>query len=106
MNFHPDVLAAHAQFGGDLESMQKCYDWPDLNAKIAALEKENAELLADCQRKDELLTAAVDDYNDARNLAIKECAKIAEGWGDTYSVGYSVSLAIARLASEKRGGEE
>jgi hypothetical protein len=30
MTFHPDVLAAHAQFGGDLESMQKCYEWYDL----------------------------------------------------------------------------
>jgi hypothetical protein len=29
-SFHPDVLAAQAQFGGDLESMQKCYDWYDL----------------------------------------------------------------------------
>lgn len=37
MNFHPDVLAAHAQFGGDLESMQKLYEYPDLkdaNAKM------------------------------------------------------------------------
>lgn len=37
MNFHPDVLAAHAEFGGDLESMQKLYDYPDLkdaNAKM------------------------------------------------------------------------
>jgi hypothetical protein len=32
MNFHPDVLAAHAQFGGDLESMQKLYEYPDLIA--------------------------------------------------------------------------
>jgi hypothetical protein len=26
MKFHPDVLAAHAQFGGDLEDMQRNYD--------------------------------------------------------------------------------
>lgn len=26
MRFHPDVLAAHAQFGGDLEDMQRKYD--------------------------------------------------------------------------------
>jgi hypothetical protein len=32
MNFHPDVLVAHAQFGGDLESMQKLYEYPDLIA--------------------------------------------------------------------------
>lgn len=26
MKFHPDVLAAHAEFGGDLEDMQRKYD--------------------------------------------------------------------------------
>lgn len=30
MEIHPDVFAAHAQFGGDLESMHKCYLFPDL----------------------------------------------------------------------------
>jgi len=30
MKMHPDVLAAHAEFGGDLESMQRCYEWYDL----------------------------------------------------------------------------
>lgn len=34
-DFHPDVLAAHAQFGGDLEGMQKCYDWYDLKKTVA-----------------------------------------------------------------------
>jgi hypothetical protein len=33
--------------------------------EIEALRRENQELRADCQRKDKLLTAAVDDYNDA-----------------------------------------
>lgn len=33
MKFHHDVLAAHAQFGGDLESMQKLYDWHDLKSE-------------------------------------------------------------------------
>lgn len=34
MNIHPDVLASHAQFGGDLELMQKAYEWHDLKAEI------------------------------------------------------------------------
>ena len=37
MNFHPDVLAAHAEFGGDLESMQKLYEYPDLKAEVERL---------------------------------------------------------------------
>ena len=36
IKFHPEVLAAHAQFGGDLESMQKLYDWRDLKARAWA----------------------------------------------------------------------
>jgi len=37
MNIHPDVLAAHAEFGGDLESMQKLYEYPDLKAEVESL---------------------------------------------------------------------
>lgn len=40
MNFHPDVLAAHAEFGGDLESMQKLYEYAELkeaNARMRGL---------------------------------------------------------------------
>lgn len=50
MNFHPDVLAAHAQFGGDLESMQKLYDYPDLKAEVERLRtacSEACDLLAE-----------------------------------------------------------
>ena len=54
MKFHPDVLAAHAQFGGDLESMQKLYDLPDA---IAAKDREIA---------------------DTRQRTIEECAKVAD----------------------------
>lgn len=43
MKFHPDILAAHAQFGGDLPSMQAIYDRPDHVARIAALEAQLAE---------------------------------------------------------------
>lgn len=42
--FHPDVLAAHAQFGGDLRAMQALYDRPDHLARIAALEAKLAEV--------------------------------------------------------------
>jgi hypothetical protein len=42
-------LAAHAQFGGDLETMQRCYEWYDLKSEIESLrsraEKAEAELL-------------------------------------------------------------
>lgn len=38
MKFHPDVLAAHAEFGGELEAMQALYDRPDYVARIAELE--------------------------------------------------------------------
>lgn len=44
MNFHPDVLAAHAEFGGDLESMQKLYEYPDLKAEVERL-RADAKLL-------------------------------------------------------------
>jgi predicted RNA-binding protein with TRAM domain len=49
MKIHADVLAAHAQFGGDLETMQRCYEWYDLKSEIESLrsraEKAEAELL-------------------------------------------------------------
>lgn len=35
----PEIFAAHAQFGGDLELMQKAYEWHDLK-------EENRILLA------------------------------------------------------------
>jgi hypothetical protein len=44
MKFHPDVLAVHAEFGGDLQSMQALYDRPDHIARIAALEAQLAEM--------------------------------------------------------------
>lgn len=38
--FHPDVLRAHADFGGDLVSMQKSYEWYDLKKEVADLKAE------------------------------------------------------------------
>lgn len=44
MTYHPDVLAAHAEFGGDLETMQALYDRPDHLATIARLRADNERL--------------------------------------------------------------
>lgn len=41
MKIHPDVLAAHAEFGGDLESMQKCFEWYDLRSDVVRLSASN-----------------------------------------------------------------
>lgn len=38
MKFHPDVLAAHTEFGGELEAMKALYDRPDHLALKAAME--------------------------------------------------------------------
>lgn len=37
MRISQEVLDAHAQFGGDLESMQKVYEWHDLKQQVAKL---------------------------------------------------------------------
>lgn len=47
MTYHPDVLAAHAEFGGDLEAMQALYDRPDHISRIAELAAENARMRKD-----------------------------------------------------------
>lgn len=46
MKFHPDVLAAHAQFGGDLEDMQRNYDSYDKPTPKLPLSKELVEELS------------------------------------------------------------
>ncbi|MFN3321310.1 MAG: hypothetical protein ACK43M_21420 [Allorhizobium sp.] len=43
MKIAPEIFAAHAQFGGDLELMQKAYEWHDLKAKVRELEELVAE---------------------------------------------------------------
>ena len=63
MKIHPDVLAAHAQFGGDLELMQKAYEHPDLVAEITRLRAALA---------------------DERKRALEEAAKALDAWGDIY----------------------
>lgn len=51
MKIHPDILAVHAEFGGDLETMQKLYDYEDLKSerdtlleKLTATERERDAL--------------------------------------------------------------
>lgn len=43
MEYHPDVLAAHTQFGGDLPSMQALYDWPIHKRMIRELQEQLIE---------------------------------------------------------------
>lgn len=62
---HKSGMKRDTQYASDLDEAAD---------RLQALERENAELRRDCKRKDELLTAAVDDYNDARNLALEEAA--------------------------------
>lgn len=75
--------------------------------RLASLEREVEELRADCKRKDELLTAAVDDYNDARCLALEEAAKIAETC-DVHSLLWrdSIATAIRRIKPSEAEGRE
>jgi|GEM_PF-5398401 len=95
MKFHPDVLAAHAQFGGDLESMQKCFDWYDLQseelhqkdrleteagwrAKINHVKAENRRLTLECDgraRKQHLLLSALRSIAD--NTCCEGCQEAA-----------------------------
>lgn len=74
MTFHPDVLAVHAQFGGDLESMQALYDRPDHLATIARLSAELARARAE---RDRAALVAADEANraDAAEAALAERTK-------------------------------
>lgn len=58
------VLDAHAQFGGDLEIMQKVYEWPDLKGEIERLRTA--------------LSEAEQRVKDARRVALEEAAAICD----------------------------
>ena len=47
MRFHPDILAAHAEFGGDLDAMQLAYEQ---SARIEAQAALIAELVEQIER--------------------------------------------------------
>jgi hypothetical protein len=83
MKIHPDVLAAHAQFGGDLELMQKAYEHPDLVAEVARLR-----------------AALVEE----RKRALESAAKVAERHGlrsDTQCGNENSIAAAIRTLMEK-----
>lgn len=71
IKFHPDVLAAHAQFGGDLESMQKLYDWHDM--KAAAWPTENLVRLVELTAS--YCHGSAEYWNDKDALVLIEMAK-------------------------------
>ncbi len=120
MNFHPDVLAVHAQFGGDLESMQALYDRPGHVAEIARLQeqvetlrKERDEARASAERqwegwiKEEGLRKAAEAERDRPregNARMVEALKEAEA--ELYQVPPADAeqervLAIVRAALQK-----
>lgn len=71
--------------------------------EILRLRAEITGLRADCVRKDDLLLAAVQDYNDVRQRTIEECAKVADAEMAKHNTGsgfdshpaYSTAFAIA-----------
>ena len=91
MNIHPEVLAAHSEFGGDLESMQRAYEWYDLKSEVDSLKVQVSQYayerdLARRERDgyyDKLSTAiyrlcVVEDtmaVNDAQKSLVKEWIK-------------------------------
>jgi hypothetical protein len=103
MRFHPDVLAAHAQFGGDLESMQKLYDHHDCEATIATLRAENEQLRR--------------ERDAIRNETLEEAAKVAEqrytretvrksSSGEPYAAGKMAIFAAITIAQSLRNLKE
>ncbi len=68
MNFHPDVLAAHAQFGGDLESMQALYDRPDHVAEIARLQEQVEALRKERDQANDLIDGWANSFVAERDL--------------------------------------
>jgi hypothetical protein len=101
----PESLKALIDAGEDIVSALKQagpteyldMKWKGAQEALAA-EEVARELRADCQRKDELLTAAVDDYNEARSLAIEECAKVADDH-DTGGYGLYKNMAVSQEVS-------
>jgi len=72
MVIHPNVLAAHAQFGGDLRSMQAMYDRPDHLAKIKELE-EQISLLKENQK-------CGCNYDDKEDICLWHLNNTYKGW--------------------------
>jgi len=69
-------------------------------AEISALRQQLAEASADCKRANEMINAAVADYNDARAKALEEAAALADEL-DPNAV--DIAAAIRALAAGKEG---
>jgi chromosome segregation ATPase len=75
-------LAAHAQFGGDLETMQRCYEWYDLKSEIESL-RSRAEK-AEAERDD--LQAWVKDLTTKISGAIGLGSEMFRRHGEQYRI--------------------
>jgi hypothetical protein len=54
MKIHPDILACHAQFGGDLEDMQRRYESaPDMRTALVRAERKLAAYVGVCNGNDD-----------------------------------------------------
>jgi hypothetical protein len=87
IKFHPDVLAAHAEFGGDLENMQRCYEWYDLKNIVDDLHQS-------LNKKDALiceLLAALEQIAEAKYDGAPASRFMLIGWAER-------SLAKAKAA--------
>ena len=49
MKIHPSVIAAHAEHGGDLETMQKLYVYPDLVEALKQSQKALSMMITPTQ---------------------------------------------------------
>lgn len=70
--FHPDVLAAHAEFGGDLPTMQRAYEWYDLK-------KENESLRTDHYTSENMRHAMNDEAYKIEQMCRKLHTHLCEG---------------------------
>ena len=73
MRFHPDVLAAHAEFGGDLEDMQRRYDAPSPEAQGNVAVEPVADLIARLTYRVNN-PSAWDSFDDGASELIREAA--------------------------------
>lgn len=71
------VLDAHAQFGGDLETMQKAYEWNDLKLEVETLRSALSAQVQDVAGLVEVVEAMARFDGRNNNAALKKMAKDA-----------------------------
>lgn len=101
MILHPDVLAAHAEFGGDLESMQKLYEYPDLKAEVERLRsavqspKDNAAgwkiITDDAKTAGRILLLWVPTGGLGEHVELGYWSAILDKWVNTYGKAFSAA---------------